>query len=112
MRFEPIRDLRMVRAGWRWGGVRPATWPEATPGLPEPSTNLDWARQEPIRSLRWLLQRGLSVPFTRAVTGLHVEGAGWLEDQDRPALLCPTTSATRTPWCSSPPCPTTLASGP
>lgn len=87
MRFDPIRDVRMVRSGWRWGGVRPASWPPVTPGLPDPSTNLDWARQEPIRSLRWLLQRGLSVPFTRAVTGLHVEGEGWLKDQDRPALL-------------------------
>jgi 1-acyl-sn-glycerol-3-phosphate acyltransferase len=82
-----LRDVRAVRAGWRWGGVRPASWPAATPGLPDPSTNLDWARQEPIRSLRWLLQRGLSVPFTRTVTSLHVEGEGWLKDQDRPALL-------------------------
>ncbi len=87
MRFELLRDLRTVSAGWRWGGVRPATWPAATPGLPEPASNLDWARQEPVRSLRWLLQRGLSVPFARAVTGLRVEGEGWLRDQDRPALL-------------------------
>ncbi|HSR24510.1 MAG TPA: hypothetical protein VLW53_13225, partial [Candidatus Eisenbacteria bacterium] len=64
-----LRDLRVVRAGWRWGGVRPAGWPAAVPGIPEPASNLDWARQEPVRSLRWLLQRGLSVPFTRAMTG-------------------------------------------
>ena len=82
-----LRDLRVVRAGWRWGGVRPAGWPDAVPGIPEPASNLDWARQEPVRSLRWLLQRGLSVPFTRAMTGLHVQGEGWLRDQDRPALL-------------------------
>src|SRR5262249_47465489 len=74
-------------SGWRWGGTRPATWPERTPGVPEPASNLDWARQEPIRSLRWLIQRGLSVPFTRAMTGLDVEGAGWLRDQERPRLL-------------------------
>jgi 1-acyl-sn-glycerol-3-phosphate acyltransferase len=82
-----LGDLRMVRRGWRWGGVRPASWPAAVPGIPEPASNLDWARHEPIRGLRWLLQRGLSVPFTRAMTGLRVDGEGWLRDQDRPALL-------------------------
>ncbi|HXM53876.1 MAG TPA: lysophospholipid acyltransferase family protein [Candidatus Dormibacteraeota bacterium] len=87
MKFELIRDLRAVQRGWRWGGVRPASWPEPTPGVPEPASNLDWARQEPIRGLRWLVQRGLSVPFTRAVTGLRVDGDGWLREQDRPALL-------------------------
>jgi 1-acyl-sn-glycerol-3-phosphate acyltransferase len=87
VRFDPLGDLRTVRRGWRWGGVRPASWPEPVPGIPEPASNLDWARQEPMRGLRWLLQRGLSVPFTRAMTDLHVDGAGWLRDQDRPALL-------------------------
>lgn len=82
-----LRDVRMVRDGWRWGGIRPAGWPPAVPGIPEPASNLDWARREPVRGLRWLLQRGVSVPFTRAMTGLTVEGDGWLRDQDRPALL-------------------------
>jgi 1-acyl-sn-glycerol-3-phosphate acyltransferase len=85
--FQLLSDLRAVRAGWRWGGPRPASWPKASPAIPEPASNLDWARQEPVRSLRWLIQRGLSVPFTRAMTGLHVEGGSWLQDQDRPALL-------------------------
>jgi 1-acyl-sn-glycerol-3-phosphate acyltransferase len=87
MRLDLVRDLRTVRAGWRWGGVRPASWPAVSPGIPEPASNLDWARQEPVSGLRWLIQRGLSVPVTRALTGLHVEGEGWLRDQDRPALL-------------------------
>lgn len=87
MKLELLRDLDLVRRGWRWGGVRPAGWPDAEPGIPEPASNLDWARREPVRSLRWLLQRGLSVPFTRAMTGLRVEGREWLEDQERPALL-------------------------
>jgi 1-acyl-sn-glycerol-3-phosphate acyltransferase len=82
-----LRDVRTVRDGWRWGGVRPASWPDPTPGIPEPASNLDWARHEPVRGLRWLIQRGLSVPFTRAMTGLKVEGEGWLENQSRPALL-------------------------
>src|SRR5205807_37226 len=66
VRFELLRDVAMVRRGWRWGGPRPASWPEPTPGIPEPASNLDWARQEPVRSLRWLLQRGVAVPFSRS----------------------------------------------
>jgi len=85
--FDLVRDLRTVRAGWRWGGPRPASWPAAAPGIPEPSSNLDWARHEPVRGLRWAIQRGLSVPLTRAVTGLRVEGEEWLDHQDRAALL-------------------------
>ncbi len=87
MTFQPLRDLRTVRAGWRWGGIRPASWPEVSPALPEPLSNLDWARKEPVRGLRWLLQQGLSVPFTRAVTSLRVTGDGWLREQDQAALL-------------------------
>ena len=87
MRFELIKDLQTVRDGWRWGGVRPANWPEAAPGVPARASNLDWARQEPVRSLRWLIQRGLSAPFARAMTGLRVEGAEWLRDKKRPAIL-------------------------
>jgi 1-acyl-sn-glycerol-3-phosphate acyltransferase len=87
MRFDPLGDVRMVRSGWRWGGTRPASWPEASPGIPDPASNLDWARSEPIRSLRWLVQRGLSVPVMRAATDLQVEGQGWLRDQERPVLL-------------------------
>jgi 1-acyl-sn-glycerol-3-phosphate acyltransferase len=55
--------------------------------VPEPAANLDWAKREPVRSLRWLIQRGLSVPFTRAWTGLRVDGGEWLRDQERPAIL-------------------------
>jgi 1-acyl-sn-glycerol-3-phosphate acyltransferase len=87
VRFELLGDIERVRRGWRWGGTRPAGWPEARPGVPEPASNLDWARQEPVRSLRWLIQRGLSVPFTRAMTGLRVEGGEWLDAQERPAIL-------------------------
>jgi 1-acyl-sn-glycerol-3-phosphate acyltransferase len=87
MTFELTTDLRTVRDGWRWGGVRPASWPEAAPGVPARASNLDWARQEPVRSLRWLIQRGLSAPFARAMTGLRVEGAEWLREQKRPAIL-------------------------
>lgn len=87
MKFEPLRDLRLVRDGWRWGGVRPASWPEAAPGVPDRASNLQWAGLEPVRSVRWLIQRGLSAPFARAMTGLRVEGAEWLRDQRVPAIL-------------------------
>lgn len=87
MKFELLKDIDQVRRGWRWGGTRPANWPEAQPGIPEPASNLDWARHEPVRSLRWLLQRGLSLPFTRAMTNPRIVGQEWLQEQDRPSLL-------------------------
>jgi 1-acyl-sn-glycerol-3-phosphate acyltransferase len=87
VRFELLRDLRMVRRGWRWGSVRPASWPEATPSIPEPSANLDWALNEPARSFRWLIQRGLWLPFVQAMTHPAVEGGGWLKEQERPVIL-------------------------
>ncbi|HLH68430.1 MAG TPA: lysophospholipid acyltransferase family protein [Candidatus Dormibacteraeota bacterium] len=85
MRFELLRDLELLRRGWYWGQVRPE-WPEpreVTPGSP----SLEWARSEPVRALRWLAQRGLSLPFTRLMTRPLVEGAVWLRDQDRSMIL-------------------------
>lgn len=87
MKLDLLSDLRAVRKGWRWAGVRPASWPAAAPGVPARASDLDWARQEPVRTLRWLIQRGLSAPFARAMTGLRVEGAEWLGEQRRPAIL-------------------------
>jgi 1-acyl-sn-glycerol-3-phosphate acyltransferase len=87
VKFELLGDVDTLRRGWRWGGPRPASWPATMPGIPEPASNLDWARHEPVRSLRWLVQRGLSLPFARAVTDLQVDGAEWLQDQERPAII-------------------------
>ena len=87
MRFELLADLDTLRHGWRWGGVRPASWPEPAPGVPDRPSNLSWARTEPVRSLRLLIQRGLSLPFTRLMTDPKVEGREWLRQLDRPAIL-------------------------
>jgi 1-acyl-sn-glycerol-3-phosphate acyltransferase len=89
VRFELLRDVRTLRRGWHWGGIRPASWAEAAPGVPEPASNLDWARTEPVRGLRWLIQRGVSLPFTWAMTRPQVEGQEWLREQERPAILAP-----------------------
>jgi len=42
---------------------------------------------EPIRSLRFLVQRGLMMPFTEAMTHPEIEGQEWVEELDRPHLL-------------------------
>jgi 1-acyl-sn-glycerol-3-phosphate acyltransferase len=87
VRFQLLSDLDTMRRGWRWGEVRPASWPEPEPGVPDRPSNLGWARTEPVRSLRWLIQRGLSLPFTRLMTDPRVEGREWLRELDRPAIL-------------------------
>lgn len=81
------RDVELLRRGWRWGGVRPANWPERASAVPERASNLDWARTEPVRTARWLIQRFLSSPVTRAMVDPVVEGREWLRDQERPAIL-------------------------
>jgi len=80
-------DLRTVGRGFRWDRPRPRGWPEASPAIPDRASNLGWARMEPVRSLRFLVQRGLMMPFTEAMTRLEVEGSEWVEDLDRPAIL-------------------------
>ena len=87
MKFELLDDLATLRGGWRWGGVRPAGWPERAPAAPSRPCDLGWARTEPVRTLRWLIQHGLSLPFTRAMTDPRVEGAEWLSQLERPAIL-------------------------
>jgi 1-acyl-sn-glycerol-3-phosphate acyltransferase len=87
VRFELLSDVETLRRGWRWGGVRPAGWPPAAPGVPDRPSNLSWARTEPVRSLRWLVQHGISLPFTRIMTDPKVEGREWLRQLERPAIL-------------------------
>ena len=81
------RDLDQLRQGWRWNDPRPRTWAPRAPGVPDRPSNIGWARAEPVRSLRWLIQRGLSMPFTRAMADPVIEGREWVEDLDRPVIL-------------------------
>jgi 1-acyl-sn-glycerol-3-phosphate acyltransferase len=85
--FDPLADLDLVRRGWRWGSPRPGSWPERASGVPDRPSNLGWARTEPVKGLRWAIQRGLSLPFTRAMANPEVWGREWLTDLERPVIL-------------------------
>jgi 1-acyl-sn-glycerol-3-phosphate acyltransferase len=87
MTFDPLRDLEQVRRGFRWGETRPGNWPAAEKAVPEPVTDLAWARSEPAITVRKLIQRGVSLPFTELMTRPRISGREWLEQLDRPAIL-------------------------
>jgi 1-acyl-sn-glycerol-3-phosphate acyltransferase len=87
MTFSPLQDVEQVWRGWRWGDPRPRSWPPRAPAIPDRPSNIGWARAEPVRTLRWLIQRGLSMPVTRAVASPEVEGREWVQDLDRPVIL-------------------------
>jgi 1-acyl-sn-glycerol-3-phosphate acyltransferase len=89
MSFTPFDDLRVMRRGFRWRSVRPASWPEPARVIPEAPENLDWARREPVRSLRYLLQRGLLFPVNEVMTHPRIDGSEWLEKLDRPVIFAP-----------------------
>jgi 1-acyl-sn-glycerol-3-phosphate acyltransferase len=82
-----LDDVRRLRRGWHWRGPRPASWPEPESAVPDRASNLSWARQEPVRSIRFLIQRGLMMPFTEAMTHPRVHDSEWVEDLERPAIL-------------------------
>ncbi|MGH7903680.1 MAG: lysophospholipid acyltransferase family protein [Candidatus Dormibacteraceae bacterium] len=79
-------DLSDLWKGWRWRGPRPRDWPDVGPPLERPS-DLGWARSEPVRLFRRLIQRGLLMPFTEAMTHPQVEGREWLRGFERPVIL-------------------------
>jgi len=87
VRFQLLSDIDTVRRGWPWGRVRPASWPEPAPGVSDRPSNLGWARAEPVRSLRWLIQRGLLLPFTEVMAHPTVEGREWVTDLERPVIF-------------------------
>lgn len=82
-----LRDVSLMRRGFAWGKPRPRSWPDAAPAVPERASNLGWARMEPVRSIRFLLQRGLLMPFTKVMTDPQVHGREWVRDLDRPAII-------------------------
>jgi len=84
---EAMRDVRRVRRGWHWDTPRPHSWPERGAVVPDRASDLGWARQEPVRTIRYLIQRGLLLPFTEAMAHPKVEGREWVRDLERPVIF-------------------------
>ena len=84
---DAVRDVRRVRRGWHWDSPRPRTWPEQGTVVPARASDLGWARQEPVRTIRFLIQRGLLLPFTEAMAHPKVEGREWVRDLERPVIF-------------------------
>src|SRR6266571_1661479 len=84
---DMARDVKRVRRGWHWDTPRPRTWPEQGAVVPASASDLGWARQEPVRSLRWLIQRGLLLPFTEVMAHPKVEGREWVRELERPVIF-------------------------
>src|SRR5690348_2689487 len=82
-----LDDVSRVRRGWHWSSPRPHTWPEQGAVVPAPPSDLGWARVEPVRSIRWLIQRALLLPFTEAMSHPKVEGREWVKELDRPVIF-------------------------
>src|SRR2546428_4812379 len=81
------RDIRRVRRGWHWDTPGPHSWPEQGAVVPAPPSDLGWARQEPVRTLRWLIQHGLLLPFTEVMAHPKVEGREWVRELERPVIF-------------------------
>jgi 1-acyl-sn-glycerol-3-phosphate acyltransferase len=82
-----VEDIRGVRRAWHWGTPRPHTWPERGTVVPAPASDLGWARQEPVRTIRYLIQHGLLLPFTEVMSHPKVEGREWVNELDRPVIF-------------------------
>ena len=80
-------DVMRVRRAWHWNSPRPHTWPERGAVVPPPPSDLGWARVEPVRSIRWLIQRALLLPFTEAMVHPKVEGREWVRELERPVIF-------------------------
>jgi 1-acyl-sn-glycerol-3-phosphate acyltransferase len=82
-----VGDVMRVRRSWHWDTPRPHTWPERGAVVPAPASDLGWARQEPVRTIRYLIQRGLLLPFTEAMAHPKVEGREWVRELKRPVIF-------------------------
>src|SRR5881398_1453189 len=82
-----IDDVTRVRRAWHWNTPRPHTWPEAGAVVPPPASDLGWARVEPVRSIRYLIQQALLLPFTEAMVHPRVEGREWVRELKRPVIF-------------------------
>jgi 1-acyl-sn-glycerol-3-phosphate acyltransferase len=81
------RDVTRVRRGWHWDAPRPRNWPERSEVVPPAPSDLGWARVEPVRSIRYLIQRLLLLPFTEAMVHPKVEGREWVRQMERPVIF-------------------------
>jgi 1-acyl-sn-glycerol-3-phosphate acyltransferase len=82
-----VDDVQRVRRAWHWDSPRPRTWPERGAVVPAPASDLGWARQEPVRSIRYLIQHGLLLPFTEVMAHPKVEGREWVRELERPVIF-------------------------
>jgi len=82
-----VADARLMRRGFHSGTPRPATWPKRSTAVPDRPSDLAWARMEPVRSIRYGIQKGLSAPFAEVMTHPQIEGSEWVQQLDRPAIL-------------------------
>src|SRR6202165_5925242 len=80
-------DIKRVRREWPWDTPRPHTWPERGAVVPAPASDLGWARQEPVRSIRYLIQRGLLLPFTEVMAHPKVAGRERGSEVQRPVIF-------------------------
>src|SRR2546428_5481384 len=81
------RDIRRVRRGWHWDAPRPRPWPGQGAVVRAPASDLGWARQDAVRTIRYLTQRGLLLPFTEVMAHPKVEGREWVTELDRPVIF-------------------------
>src|SRR5690242_20201614 len=82
-----LNDVARVRKAWHWDAPRPHTWPERGAVVPAPASDLGWARVEPVRSIRYLIQHALLLPFTEAMVHPRVEGREWVRELKRPVIF-------------------------
>ena len=82
-----IGDVMRVRRAWHWNSPRPRTWPEQGAVVPPPASDLGWARVEPVRSIRYLIQHALLLPLTEAMVHPKVEGREWVRELERPVIF-------------------------
>jgi 1-acyl-sn-glycerol-3-phosphate acyltransferase len=82
-----VADYRKLRRGFHLDTPRPADWPPAANAVPDRPSDLGWARVEPVRSIRWALQKGMLNPFTEVMAHPTVEGEEWVQELDRPVIL-------------------------
>src|ERR1051326_6351763 len=75
-----------MRRAWDWDTPPPHTWPERGAVVPAPPSDLGWARQEPVRTIRYLIQQGLT-PFTESMSHSKVEGREWVKELNRPVIF-------------------------